>query len=170
MSVMMVVGRREEWKVVLKRVGMTWGLVVVAFLLTLNLQGVMAAISPTSDTYMDGVAKVINHMSLGKIEIRGGGKQGFNDSLEDDFVENSSPDGDSLRGSPDGGPLRGSPDGDPLRDSEVVENSVENLVENTVENSSDTEVIETREQSVFMGYVAESTNARLRLTGAAVEV
>ena len=134
MSVMMVVGWREEWKVVLKRVGMTWGLVVVAFLFTLNLQGVMAAISPTSDTYMDGVAKVINHMSLGKIEIRGGGKQGFDDSSEDD-----------------------SP-----RDGVIVENSVE--------NSFDIEVTEAKEQSVFTGYVAESTNARLRLTGAAVEV
>jgi hypothetical protein len=36
----------------------------------LNLQGVMAQASPTNDTYTDGVAKVINQLSLGIIDIR----------------------------------------------------------------------------------------------------
>ena len=31
----------------------------------------MTAISPTNDNYVDGVAKVINHLSLGIIDIRG---------------------------------------------------------------------------------------------------
>ena len=56
---------------VVKRVGKACGIVIISFLFTLNLQGVMTAISPTNDNYVDGVAKVINHLSLGIIDIRG---------------------------------------------------------------------------------------------------
>ena len=55
-------------------------MVVIGFLVTLNLQGIMAEVSPTSDTYYTGVSKVINHLSLGVIDVRGD---------EDDVVENS---------------------------------------------------------------------------------
>ena len=41
-----------------------------AFLFTLNTQGIMAQVSPTNDTYGSGVAKVLNHLSLGIIDIR----------------------------------------------------------------------------------------------------
>ena len=44
--------------------------VAVAFAFTLNLQGVMAQVGPTNDTYASGVAKVLNHLSLGVIDIR----------------------------------------------------------------------------------------------------
>ena len=115
-------------KVYLKRMGMTWGIIGLAFVLALNLQGIMAAVSPTNDTYMSGVTKVLNHLSLGVIDVREGKTE---QSLERP-VEKS------------------------------AKKSVEKPVENSVEN--------TREEPVFDGYVAESTDTRLRLSGAAIKV
>ena len=57
--------RQKDW-----RVCKTFLIIAAAFLFTLNLQGVMAQVSPTNDTYTDGVAKVINQLSLGVIDIR----------------------------------------------------------------------------------------------------
>lgn len=54
-----------------KRVGMVWGLVILSFVVVLNLQGLMAEVGPTNDSYLDGVAKVLNHLSLGVIDIKG---------------------------------------------------------------------------------------------------
>ena len=48
-----------------------WLIIILAFVFTLNLQGIMAAVSSTNDTYQSGVAKVLNHLSLGVIDIRG---------------------------------------------------------------------------------------------------
>ena len=98
------------------------GVFMLAFLFTLNLQGILAASSPTSDTYADGVAKVLNHLSLGIVDVRGG--------------ENT---------------LEGT--------SEPVENSI-----TSVENS------EEKTEAVFDGYVVESTDTRVRLSKAALEV
>ncbi|MBR2998698.1 O-antigen ligase family protein [Candidatus Saccharibacteria bacterium] len=47
-----------------------WVITIVAFLFTLNAQGIMAQVSPTNDTYWSGVSKVLNHLSLGIIDIR----------------------------------------------------------------------------------------------------
>ena len=99
----------------------TLGVFVISFVFALNLQGVFSALSPTSDTYADGVAKVLNHLSLGVIDIRGG--------------ESEEPEGSD-------GP---------------VENSIE-----YVENST--------EEAAFDGYVAESTDTRVRLFSAALEI
>lgn len=57
--------RQKSWKV-LKMLG----IVALAFLFTLNLQGILAQVSPTNDTYQSGVAKALNHLSLGIIDIR----------------------------------------------------------------------------------------------------
>ena len=92
---------------------------VISFLVALNLQGIFAAASPTSDTYADGVAKVLNHLSLGVVDVRGGEK-----AAESQPVENSSV---------------------------------------PVENSG-------AQEAVFDGYVAESTDTRLRLAKAAFEI
>ena len=89
---------------------MVWGLVVISFVLSLNIQGLMAMVSPMNDTYVSGVTKVLNHLSLGIIDIR--------ESKKDDSLP--------------------------------VEKPVENFLEE--ENSS-----------VFDGYVAESTDTRVRL-------
>lgn len=42
---------------------------VVAFLFTLNLQGIFAAASRTNDTYLSGVNKVVSQLSLGIIDF-----------------------------------------------------------------------------------------------------
>lgn len=43
---------------------------IFAFAFTLNAQGIMAAASPTSDTYVSGVTKAIHQLSLGHIDLR----------------------------------------------------------------------------------------------------
>ena len=53
-------------------VGSLWGIIILAFLFTLNLQGIMAQVSRTNDTYFSGISKVLNHLSLGIIDLRGG--------------------------------------------------------------------------------------------------
>ncbi len=72
----------------------------LAFLFTLNLQGIFASVSNTNDTYFSGVAKVLNHLSLGIIDIEvpaGGNAEATsgiiaaekNDAIFDGYVEES---------------------------------------------------------------------------------
>ncbi|MBR3264024.1 O-antigen ligase family protein [Candidatus Saccharibacteria bacterium] len=56
--------RTKKWKVIL-----IWPIIILAFLFTLNLQGIFAEVGPTNDTYTSGVAKVLNHLSLGIIDV-----------------------------------------------------------------------------------------------------
>ncbi len=74
MSALVVAKWKKERKLMLKRVGIVWGVTILGFLFTLNAQGIMAQVGPTNDTYMDGVAKVLNQLSLGVIDIRSKGK------------------------------------------------------------------------------------------------
>jgi hypothetical protein len=104
--------RSRKWRVLI-----LWPVIIFSFVFTLNLQGVFAQVSKTDDTYLTGVAKVINQLSLGVIEI-------------------------------------------PIQDEEVVETSEatgageENLAE---------------DEAVFDGYVAESTDIRVRLSDVALK-
>ncbi|MBQ2672421.1 O-antigen ligase family protein [Candidatus Saccharibacteria bacterium] len=133
-STWVLVAMRKEWKRALGRVGLAWGMIIISFIISLNGQGIMAAVSPTNDTYVSGVTKVLSHLSLGIIDVRGAGlKEGVDlerADLQDD-------EGEIL----------------------VVEKPVENFIENDRGN-----------EAVFDGYVAESTDTRLKLTAAAVEV
>ena len=61
----------DKNKKIAKRIGLIWGMVILSFGFTLNLQGVLSVMSPTNDTYFSGVAKVLNHLSLGIIDVRG---------------------------------------------------------------------------------------------------
>ena len=61
---------KNGWGKMWKRVGMVWGLVILSFVLTLNIQGIMAELGPTNDTYRSAVVKVLNHLSLGIIDLR----------------------------------------------------------------------------------------------------
>ena len=122
--------KKTERKSVCFSILKTLGLFVLAFLFTLNLQGILTAVSPTSDTYGDGVAKVLNQLSLGIIDVRGGKKT-------------------SSEGS-----------GKPVENfGEKVENTSAMLAENSVET-----------ESAFDGYVAESTDTRMRLASSAMKV
>lgn len=75
-----------------KKIAMMWGAIMVSFLFALNLQGVMAQVSPTNDTYVSGVSKVLNHLSLGIIDVGGrveSSNDGDNESEFDGYVEES---------------------------------------------------------------------------------
>ena len=121
MTGFVLVREKKMRKNIAKRVGLVWGVVVLSFLLALNLQGLMAEVSPTNDTYKTGVAKVLNHLSLGVIDIRE--EKPVPEETYAPESENTEMDGDSLP-----------------------------------------------EKSAFDGYVTESTDTRVRLTGAALEV
>lgn len=124
---------------------------VVSFGFTLNLQGILAASSPTSDTYLDGVSKVLNQLSLGVIDVRNGesgGAQG-NENGASVPVENSEKtEGNEV------------PVG-----NVVVENSGNVVSSEDVGNFGDT-----TSQSIYDGYVAESTDTRVRLFRSAISI
>lgn len=165
MSGFLVFGtQKKERKECVKRVGMAWGLVVLSFVVVLNLQGLMAEVGPTNDTYYDGVAKVLNHLSLGIVDIRG-----------EKVVENSENLGEKTERE--------------MKKSEygLVENFEEKHVEEPVENFGEKDEMKAlesnqakeagefeennqKEEAVFNGYVTESTDVRVKLTGAALEV
>lgn len=119
--------RRQKIELILK----TLVIFIFSFAFTLNLQGVLAAASPTSDTYIDGVEKVLNHLSLGIIKTRE-----KNSKTEDESVENF---------------------------SEPVENYGGTEIGFVVEYSKEAD-------SIFDGYVAESTDTRVRLSKAALDI
>ena len=129
------VKKRRE---VIKRAGVVCGTVILSFLFALNMQGLLAQLSPTEDTYGTGVAKVLHHLSLGVIDVR---DNNFSKS-EPAVVEKES------------------------EEEQVVENSVEKSGNNREESLNENST----EEAAFDGYVVESTDTRLRLTGAAVKV
>ncbi|MBQ3293280.1 O-antigen ligase family protein [Candidatus Saccharibacteria bacterium] len=122
--------KKAERKKVCFSILKSLGVFVVAFLFTLNLQGILAMVSPTSDGYFDGVSKVVNHLSLGVIDFRGGEK------------------GKDVSS---GGTLEG--DGEPVKNSGEGEGKTDGKTE-----------------PVFGGYVAESTDTRVRLSAAALDI
>jgi hypothetical protein len=99
MSAFMLTRKRRQRKDVAKRLGITWGIVILSFVFTLNLQGVFAELGPTNETYGGAVAKVINHLSLGVIDVRGGSsdvensvenfEEGKTEAVFDGYVEES---------------------------------------------------------------------------------
>ncbi len=137
--VLVAVSKKRRGKLT-KRVLAMWGTVILSFLFTLNLQGIMAAVSPTDDTYFDGVAKVVNQLTLGVIDLKGDRGNAQTDDGTDVTREKELE-----------------------NESVVVEKVVEKVKEGTRE---DTE----KEEAIFDGYVEESTNTRLKLSGAALEV
>ncbi len=61
---------KNGWGKMWKRVVMVWALMILSFALTLNVQGILAELGPTNDTYVTAVTKVLNHLSLGIIDLR----------------------------------------------------------------------------------------------------
>lgn len=53
-----------------RRALLTLPLVVGAFFVTLAAQGIMAAVSPTSDNFISGVTKSLHHLTLGHLDLR----------------------------------------------------------------------------------------------------
>ena len=68
-------GVKKTWKVM-----WIWPVIGLAFLFTLNLQGIFAEVSKTDDTYVAGVSKVVNQLTLGIVDL--GGSQVKKDNVE----------------------------------------------------------------------------------------
>jgi len=118
----------------------TWLVIVFAFVFTLNFQGVMTSLGPTNDTYFDGIAKVLNHLSLGIIDIR------TEPRIEEQSEETYAPSSELTE----------------VKNKSGEKQLVENIVENTVENE--------KFQSLHDGYVAESTDIRLKMSDVAMRL
>lgn len=78
----------KERKVIFKRIGLIWAVTVCSFLFTLNMQGLMAVISPTNEGYLGGISRVISQLSLGVINLNLEGSRG-EDMVVEKPVENS---------------------------------------------------------------------------------
>ena len=129
MSVLMLVrGWRSSRKQSLRSVLAMWGVMIVAFVASLTTQGVMAELGPTNDTFGSGVAKVLNHLTLGVVDIR------------------SKVEGENIGAASDGG----------------VADEAELLANTSGETA--------RTEAAFDGYVAESTEVRVKLTDDALAV
>jgi len=113
--------RQKTWRVL-----QLLGIVAGAFVLTLCAQGAMAAASPTNDTFQSGVSKVLNHLSLGVIDVR------------------------------------------EAPTNEEVVNTANEAAPNTPPAINSEDPVES--EAAFDGYVAESTDTRLRLSGAALQI
>ena len=72
-------GAKKNWRVM-----KVWLVVLLAFLFALNLQGIFAEVSKTDDTYVSGVSKAVNQLTLGIVDL--GGSQVRKDGMKDSEV------------------------------------------------------------------------------------
>ncbi|MBR2830956.1 O-antigen ligase family protein [Candidatus Saccharibacteria bacterium] len=143
---------RKVAKGICGRLAAVWGVVILAFCSVLLAQGVMAEVGPTSDTFSSGIAKAVNHLTLGVVDFREKNSDDGRTVL--DGGQMTLGDGRTVLG--DTGVVSG--DGQALTsDNGVVEKPVENFEEN-------------RGEAVFDGYVVESTEVRQNLTRQALAV
>ena len=149
--------QRKSWR----GVGKVVATVVVAFLFTLNAQGIMAAISPTNDTYQSGVAKVLNHLSLGKIDVREKKVEKGENGQVDEAETNGGGESETEAEKND--------ETKKVEESETETNEYKTLEAEVDERAW---LIKKQEEnsSVFDGYVEGSTDTRIRLSNAAGEV
>lgn len=140
----MVLVREKKRKGIGKRIGVLCLTIITAFIVSLVAQGVMAEVSPTDDTFQTGVAKVLNHLSLGIIDIREKGTDVGESTEEAEPVENFQ--------------------------ENSGDESVTNLTEESPDKQSVVKKLAEKSKAVFNGYVAESTDTRVRLTGAAFQI
>lgn len=150
------VQRKSWWGV-----GKVAATVVVAFLFTLNVQGIMAAVSPTNDTYQSGVAKVLNHLSLGIIDVREK-KVENGENRQANEAETDGGDESEIEIEKNDETEKAEEDGTETNEYKKLEAEVDErawLIKKQEENSA-----------VFDGYVEGSTDTRIRLSNAAGEV
>jgi hypothetical protein len=139
----------------------------------------MAAVSPTNDTYLSGISKVVNQLTLGVINIRGGdgAKTGADASEENEALESGEDEpksrGDEIK-IPTNGNSRVSDTSDMSGEGGKEDISQSDMIgggegingvlwDDMVEKKNGTE-------SVFDGYVEESTGIRVRLNDAAIRI
>ena len=71
-------GIKRAWRVL-----WVWLVIGLAFLFTLNMQGIFSEVSKTDDTYIAGVSKAINQLTLGIVDL--GGSQIKKDGIEENI-------------------------------------------------------------------------------------
>ncbi len=137
-----------------------WVCTVVAFLFTLNAQGLMSELGPTTETYQSGVAKVLHHLSLGLIDVR---------QPEPEPVSESE---SELQSQP-----QGSDEAKPSPLDDAVVYAGETLPATTEQSEAGLEPEpelesepEPAPEAIFDGYIAASTDTRVRLTKAALQI
>lgn len=172
-----VTGAKYGWW---KRGAMVMGVVALAFVLTLCAQGAMAEVSQTDDTFITGVNKVINHLTLGVIggdgRVResgdnGDGKMvGTEFTIEENVDNGAGADVVDLDETVDGGvelkTVDEEADLDKKKDLGEGEAGMKAMDDNLVDEVG----IDGKKEAVFQGYVAESTDTRVRLTNAAFTI
>ena len=151
--------KKKERGEAFRRFGVVWGVVMGAFVISLCVQGLMAEVSPTADTFATGVSKVVNHLSLGVIDLGGREKKG-SEARSEEVVEKPVEKSEGALEGDDGKEL------ERTLDADLKGNVEEDSDEDDAEGGSNGE----KEKAVFDGYVAESTDTRVRLTGAALTV
>lgn len=90
------------------RVMWVWLMVFLAFLFTLNLQGIFSEVSKTDDTYISGVSKVVNQLTLGIVDL--GGSQVKKDNIESTGDDKSDDPGGSSEEDVDAAPEKNNED------------------------------------------------------------
>jgi hypothetical protein len=139
----------------------------------------MAAVSPTNDTYFSGISKVVNQLTLGVIDIRGEDrvKTGTDVSEENEALESREdelkPRGDEIKIPTNGNSMAsdtsnmsGEGGKKDISQSDMIggEEGINGVLwDDMVEKKSETE-------SVFDGYVEESTDTRVWLNDAAIQI
>ena len=123
-----------------RRMVAMWLMVVATFVGTLCLQGALAEMAPTKEGFMETPAKVVHQLSLGLIDLRGKGAE--SEATGESELEN------------------GGAEAELWGEAKGAES----------EKTTALELGDNRGEAVFDGYVAESTDVRLKLTGAAMEV
>lgn len=112
---------------------------VASFLLALCLQGTFAQAGPTSETFLSAIAKSVHQLSLGVVDLRSFASPSSLEALEDP--------------------------------SSLEPSSYEALPKSSLESPlvASSGELNASEDTYFDGYVAESTNVRLSLNGAAID-
>lgn len=145
-----------------------WVIIVLAFVVTLGAQGFMATIGPTSDDFATAVAKSVHQLSLGVIDLRDEAKQidvdGANATAKITSAKTFSF-FDSAKAAQNRSIAAATSDGSV---SDISETS---KITNTPEASETTKASGASDTApVFDGYIAGSTDTRLRLTDSALAI
>lgn len=123
---------------------------VSTFIFALLMQGVFAAVSPTADTFVSGVTKVIHQMSLGIIDLRPA------------TIKNST--------ETDSGHAETKEDGEKDGATSPSQTTAEQTGDHSSDatHTADDSQAEGSESAAFDGYVAASTNVRLGISDVAL--
>lgn len=143
------------------------GLPAATFLFALAMQGTFAMLGPTSTTFTEAITKSIHHLSLGIVDLRPKASQSPKESQSPKASSSSKPSSNSENDPNQSQESQNSPAGSPEASEGHSTSAPSDDQAQAV--SSATEALETQNQPIFDGYVAESTNVRLGLNEIALK-